>query len=154
MLGAKANRAAKQTSPEVHALGLFAFAQQVRALVSNGFMTQSASAVRVLFPVVRYPMLVSQSKCVARRYKHASTTPNLLPQAIGRKTPDKRNRSLLRMYHAYMLRTIASKDAFSTTFLKMPFRQQPEPHSYTSCASWLRGRAFYKKENPALSWAS
>lgn len=25
MLGAKANRAAKQTSPEVHALGLFAF---------------------------------------------------------------------------------------------------------------------------------
>lgn len=32
MLGAKANRAAKQISPEVHALGLFAFAQQVRAL--------------------------------------------------------------------------------------------------------------------------
>ncbi len=64
-------------------------------------------------------MLASQSKCVVRRHKHASTTPNLLPQAIGRKTPDKRNRhALMRMYHAYMLSTIASKYAFSTTFLK------------------------------------
>lgn len=30
--------------------------------------------VNALSVVVRYPMLVSQSKCVARRYKHASTT--------------------------------------------------------------------------------
>lgn len=54
-------------------------------------------------------------------------TPNLLPQAIGRKTPDKRNRhALMRMYHAYMLRTIASEGAFSTAFMKASYHQSPE----------------------------
>nr|DAH73781.1 MAG TPA: hypothetical protein [Caudoviricetes sp.]DAY78885.1 MAG TPA: hypothetical protein [Caudoviricetes sp.] len=56
-------------------MGLFAFAQQVRALTtpdkSSDVMVKPCSALSV---VVRYPMLVSQSKCVVRRYKHASTT--------------------------------------------------------------------------------
>lgn len=52
MLGAKANRAAKQTSPEVHALGLFAFAQQVRVLTtpdkSSDVMVKPCSALSVV----------------------------------------------------------------------------------------------------------
>lgn len=61
--------------------------------------------------VVRYPMLVS-----------------------GRKTPDKRNRlALVRMCHVYMLRTIASKGAFSTTFLKSP---SPNTRTHTDDSSF------------------
>ena len=55
MLGAKANRAAKQTSPEVHALGLFAFAQQVRVLkcpVRRWQLVRAVPPVSILSVVV------------------------------------------------------------------------------------------------------
>jgi hypothetical protein len=55
MLGAKANRAAKQTSPEVQALGLFAFAQQVRILkcpVRRWQLVRAVPPVSILTVVV------------------------------------------------------------------------------------------------------
>jgi hypothetical protein len=39
---------------------------------------------------------------------------------------------------------------YCTTFLKMPFRQQPEPHSHTSYASVVTGQGILQKRKPSI----